>query len=97
MTGPKTLESVVERRFVSLLHKLGVEAVKLNVRGYAGMPDRLVLLPGGRAVFVELKRPGEKPRLLQAYVHRKLRNLGFEVLVVDDAIDAIATIERYLK
>lgn len=47
------------------------------------MPDRLVLLPGGRFAFVEVKAPGEKPRPLQTARHKLLRKLGFSVYVLD--------------
>ena len=48
-----------------------------------GMPDRLILMPGGRLSFVELKAPGQKPRPLQLHRHDQLRDLGFEVFVLD--------------
>ncbi len=52
--------------------------------GYGGMPDRLILLPDGRLAFAELKAPGKKPRPLQLSRHRKLRELGFAVYVIDE-------------
>ena len=48
------------------------------------MPDRLVLLPGGKMAFVEVKGYGIKPRPLQIKRHRMLRRLGFKVYVLDD-------------
>jgi hypothetical protein len=48
------------------------------------MPDRIVLMPGGRIGFVEVKAPGQKPRKLQIRRHIRLRNLGFLVFVLDD-------------
>ena len=53
-----------------------------------GVPDRIVMLPGGRIGFVELKAPGKKPRPLQLSRHRLFRGLGFLVFVVD-SIDQI--------
>ena len=47
------------------------------------MPDRLILLPGARLAFAELKAPGKKPRALQLARHRQLRKLGFAVYVID--------------
>ena len=38
---------------------------KLVSPGTNGMPDRMVLLPGCRIGFVEVKAPGQKPRPLQ--------------------------------
>ena len=46
------------------------------------MPDRLVLMPGGRVWFVELKAPGRSPRPLQLYRIEELNKLGFRVRVV---------------
>lgn len=51
--------------------------------GWAGAPDRLCLLPGGKIFFVELKRPGERPRKIQLKRHEELRKLGFSVYVID--------------
>lgn len=49
----------------------------------SGVPDRLLLFPGGLLIFVELKRKGEKPRKLQLVMIRKIRELGFRVRVID--------------
>lgn len=56
-------------------------AVKL-VPSVSGLPDRLVLLPGGRLVFVETKSPTGTVRPHQTVVHEKLRRLGFTVVVL---------------
>ena len=63
---------------------MGGIAPKFTSPGFDGMPDRLVLLPGGRMGFVELKAPGKKPRALQLARHRLLRRLGFKVFVIDE-------------
>ena len=58
-------------------------------------PDRIILLPKGRVIFLELKRPGATPRPGQIREHNRLRSLGFEVQVVDskESVDSfIATI-----
>lgn len=47
------------------------------------VPDRIVLLPGGRLIFVECKAPGEQPRADQLREHKRLRALGFTVVVLD--------------
>lgn len=48
-----------------------------------GAPDWLVLLPGGKSVFVELKAPGKKPSKQQKIEHALLRRIGQQVLVID--------------
>ncbi|PTY79633.1 hypothetical protein B5V89_05155 [Heyndrickxia sporothermodurans] len=47
------------------------------------MPDRLVILPGGRVFFIELKAPGKKSRPLQVAQQKKIASLGCEVLEID--------------
>lgn len=48
-------------------------ALKLVSPGFDGMPDRLVLLPGGKIGFVEVKVPGKEPRPLQVSIRRPSR------------------------
>ena len=52
--------------------------------GMAGVPDRIVILPGGVLWFVELKAPHKKPRALQRFVMRRLRKLGCQVVTIDN-------------
>mgnify|MGYP003402079049 FL=1 len=52
-------------------------AFKFAPISYVGLPDRLVLLPGGRIAFVEVKSPGEEPTPRQHFWLDKLRTLGF--------------------
>ena len=70
-------ESSIERALVNAVKIKGGKCYKLT--GYVGIPDRLVLLPGGIVKFVETKRPGEEPRESQLASHAELRRLGFEV------------------
>jgi len=77
-------EKAIEGKLVQDIKAAGGIAPKLTCPGFDGMPDRLVLLPGGRLAFVEVKAPGQKPRALQAARHKLLRGLGFKVYVLDD-------------
>lgn len=65
--------------------KIGGLALKFVSPGFDGVPDRIVLLHGGKIGFVEVKAPGEKPRQLQLARHRLLNQLGFKVYVLDSA------------
>ena len=76
-------EPTVERKLVSEAKKRGGLAAKFVSPGLDGVPDRLVLLPGGHVAFVELKAPGKTMRPLQQYRARQLAALGFRVYTVD--------------
>ena len=75
----KTLEARLRRE----VEKRGGMALKLSAQLHRGLPDRLILMPGGRAYFAEIKTTGKKPTKLQEKCHRELRSLGFTVWVVD--------------
>ncbi len=76
-------EKQIEQKLVQAVRKRDGICPKLVSPGIDGMPDRLVLLPGGRLAFAELKASGKKPRPLQLARHRQLRKLGFAVYVID--------------
>ena len=80
----KLYERTIEQKFAAQVKAMGGIAPKFTSPGFDGMPDRLVLLPGGRMGFVELKAPGKKPRALQLARHSLLRRLGFKVYVIDE-------------
>ena len=77
-------EKVIEQKLVSEVKRRGGICPKWVSPGFDGMPDRLALLPDGKAGFVEVKDKGKKPRPLQEARHRLLRDLGFQVFVLDD-------------
>ena len=76
-------ESRIERHLRVSVKKMGGMAVKFISPGLDGVPDRIVLLPGRKIAFVELKAPGKKPRPLQIKRMRQLECLGFPVFVID--------------
>lgn len=76
-------ERLIEQRLVTAVNAKRGIAPKFVSPSFAGMPDRLVLLPGGVFAFAELKAPGMKPRALQVARHEMLRRLGFRVYVID--------------
>ena len=76
-------EREIERKFVEAVRKSGGLALKFVSPGWSGAPDRIVLLPGGKACFVEVKAPGKKPRPLQVRRKKQLEQMGFKVFVLD--------------
>lgn len=86
-------EKQLEQKLVKAVKNVGGLALKFASPGYDGVPDRLLLFPGGKMAFVEVKAPGAKPRALQLKRHKMLRRLGFKVYVLDDVVQ----IEQILK
>lgn len=76
-------ESDIESYLRDEIKKLKGKAYKFISPGNAGVPDRLVLFPGGRVIFVELKATGKKPTALQLLQQDRIRSLGFEVINLD--------------
>lgn len=76
-------EKVLERKLKMGVKDLGGLAVKISSANFIGMPDRLILLPGNRLFFVEMKSEGKKPSPVQEVVMKKLREQGCDVRVID--------------
>ena len=76
-------EKGIETKLRDAVKTLKGLAIKIYCLSFTGLPDRIVLMPGGRIWFVELKAPGKKPSPQQLLVHGLLRKLGFEVWVID--------------
>ena len=76
-------EKTIEGKLVKAVKIMGGLAPKFVSPGLDGVPDRLVLLPGGRIAFIELKAPGKELRPLQVRRKRQLEALGFSVYCID--------------
>ena len=90
-------ESGLERRFCRLVTRAGGKAYKFVSPGNAGVPDRIVVLPGGRIGFVELKQAGEIPGKQQRFKQWELRQLGCYTAVVDSMERAEEVIDELQK
>lgn len=76
-------ENQIELKLVQAVRKSGGMCMKFVSPNFDGMPDRVILLPGGKIAFAELKAPGKKPRPLQLARHKTLMKLGFRVYIID--------------
>lgn len=76
-------EKSIEAELKKAVKSMGGICAKWVSPGIDGVPDRIVLFPGGRIGFVELKAPGQKMRPLQKKRKRQLESLGFLVFCVD--------------
>lgn len=79
----KQLESAIQTSIIKRYEREGYLVVKIGLCSKQGFPD-LILLKDGKASFVEVKRPGQKPRPLQEYRHKELREQDFEVLILTE-------------
>lgn len=84
-------EKAIERYLVEKVRNAGGICLKYVNAGATGFPDRLVLMPEGVTVWVELKSKGKKMTKIQAVRHTELKALGHDVHVADSKgkVDAI--------
>lgn len=86
-------ENAVEKRLVDGVKKRGGKALKFIPTACKGMPDRLVLLPGGRVIWVELKADDGVLSPMQRKRQDELEALGFDVYV----LQGTGMVEEFLK
>lgn len=90
------MEREIEQKLVNLVSRYGGNCLKWVCPGWSGVPDRIILLPGGEVIFVELKRPkGGKPSQMQKWWRRRMLDLGHDHWIVCN-FDDLADIERYI-
>lgn len=77
-------ESYIEKVLIGAVKARGGMALKFVSPGMSGVPDRLILIPGGVIAFAEIKAPAKKMRPLQIKRKRQLEKLGFLVYQIDD-------------
>ena len=83
------LEKDIERKMARAFEGRGAIAWKFVSPGRQGVPDRIVLMPGGKVAFVELKTETGKLSPMQKVVQEQLRGLGFDVYTVYGAQQAM--------
>lgn len=88
-------ESTFERYVVNKVKSVGGRAFKWVCPGVSGAPDRICIFPGGKIVFIELKRPGltDGRSERQKKLCRLLRSLNCDVRQVSEK----AELENLLK
>ena len=91
-------EKAIEAYLVRKVKDLGGVCLKYSNPGVVGYPDRVVLLPGGVVVWVELKSTGKHPEKIQQLRIDQLRDMGHNVAVVDskDQVDTLLSGMNFL-
>lgn len=77
-------EKEIEQKLVKAVKAVDGLCIKFTSPGMDGVPDRLVLMTGGKLAFIELKATGKKSRPLQIKRMEQLKRLGFLCFVLDD-------------
>ena len=90
-------EKHIEQQLVKAVRSHGGIAPKFLSPGYDGVPDRLILFPGGRIAFCELKAPGKKMRPLQLRRKAQLERFGFSVYIIDEVSQISPILSEILK
>ena len=78
------LEKDVEGKASDYAESIGYISLKINVVGQRGWPDHLFVNTHGHHVWIEFKKPGEKPSKLQDYRLQQLREQGAEAHWTDN-------------
>lgn len=90
-------EAEIEAKLRRKVEAMGCLCWKFVSPGRSGVPDRIILVPGGYTIFAELKAPGKRERPLQEYVQSILRGMGFKVFSSVDSDEKINEVCRYIR
>ena len=90
-------EKLIEKKLTQEVKNVGGMSIKLIPLHIAGLPDRLLLFPGSKLIFVETKTTGDKPRLIQIKIMGKIKDLGFDVRVIDSTRSILKLIDDVTK
>jgi hypothetical protein len=91
-------EKQIETYFIRRVKMAGALNRKIQYVMINGCPDRLVIFPGGKVCFVELKKPknttaaGALSRIQQAE-HERMAAVGVKVVVLSTRDD----VDRFIK
>lgn len=80
-------EKAIERYLVEQAKINGLLCLKYSNPNMVGYPDRLLVLPDGGVIWVELKSRGRKPTKIQQIRMTELTGMGHLVRVIDNKAD----------
>lgn len=82
-------EAQLQQKIVKHLRTLGYIVYKMDPTYQRGVPDLLVLSPGGVSTFLEVKTPTGRVSPIQQHVQSQLRGQGFSTHVIRSLADAV--------
>jgi hypothetical protein len=97
MRRKSPLEADLNAKLVSWLNEIGLFSIKLTAMYSRGVPDRLIFIPGGRPLLLELKRLGKRPTKLQDERISELLLLGYDAAWTDNLVTAKTMVNTSLE
>lgn len=88
-------EAKIENYLKEQVKKAGGLCLKFVSPGYSGVPDRIVIIPGGKVVFVEVKSATGKRTALQESFARRLEFFKAEYALVNSKESVNEFIDKY--
>ena len=76
-------EKEIEKYLIRRTKEIGLICLKYSNPNMIGYPDRMILLPNSKIIWVELKSKGKKPSSIQLVRFSEMKKLGHIVQVVD--------------
>lgn|SRR5574344_218599 len=80
-------EKSIERYLVDLVSRLGGICLKYSNPNMVGYPDRVVLLPGGVTIWIELKSAGRHVTKIQQIRIADMAAMGHKIFIADSKED----------
>lgn len=74
-------EQQIQSKLIKKLESEGYYVIKLSVTNKTGIPDLIAIPKNSDVKFIEVKRPGQKPRPLQIYRINEIKNHGVSATV----------------
>lgn len=89
-------ESQIEAKLVRMVRDRGGLCYKFVSPGNPGVPDRIVITPDGRSVYVELKTEVGRLAAIQQWRQREMQKRGLDVRVLKGSPEVKAFVEEVM-
>ena len=89
-------ESAIEAKLVRLVRERGGLCYKFVSPGNPGVPDRIVVTPDGRTVYVELKTEAGRLSPMQKFQRTELQKRGADVRVLKGLEQVLAFVQEVM-
>jgi hypothetical protein len=90
-------ESEIENAFCKFAKSRGCSALKLIFLNKSGFPDRTVICPNGRVLFIEFKKKGKKLSAIQVVVKKMLESYNFSYYTCDEISHAESILDDFIN